>query len=142
MIAYEQCHRSATYIITQYVVILDFLINTEKDVKILVDNKIIVNWSGDANKVVALVKNLSSHITMTSFNTHYYAICKSLNGFYENPYNKQLATLRHEFFYAPWRTVSFGIFILTAIQAVCSVISLFHGKKSCIYITILLWNEL
>ena len=49
MMVYEHCHNSPTKIIIQYVAILDFLINTEKDVVILVDKKIIVNWMGNAD---------------------------------------------------------------------------------------------
>ncbi|XP_022632287.1 putative UPF0481 protein At3g02645 [Vigna radiata var. radiata] len=59
MMAYEHCHLSSTNIVTQYVVILDFLINTEKDVNILVDKKISVNWTGDANKVVTTINHLT-----------------------------------------------------------------------------------
>jgi len=78
MMTYEDCHYSATKIISQYVVILDFLINTEKDVDILIDKKIIINWMSDANKVVTMINNLMS-----------------IYDFYENPCNKYMATFRH-----------------------------------------------
>jgi len=133
MMAYEQCHPSATDIITQYVVILDFLINTEKDVDVLIDKKIIVNLMGDANKVVTMINNLNSNLPMTYFNSHYFSICNSLNEFYENPRNKYKAIFVHEYFNTPWKIAStiaaIVLLLLTFIQTVCSILSLFQGKK-------------
>ncbi|KAG4941541.1 hypothetical protein JHK87_045412 [Glycine soja] len=97
ILAFEECHLSDdTNIITQYLVILNFLINTEKDVNVLVDNKIIVNWMGDANKVATMVNNLDSNLAVPRFNSHYYSLCNSLNDFYENPRNKYKAIFIHE----------------------------------------------
>ncbi|KRH08613.1 hypothetical protein GLYMA_16G161200v4 [Glycine max] len=133
ILAFEECHLSDdTNIITQYLVILDFVINTEKDVNVLVDNKIIVNWMGDANKVATMVNNLDSNLAMPDFNSHYYSLCNSLNEFYENPRNKYKARFRlfiNEYFDAPWTIAStvaaVVLLLLTVIQTICSIISLF-----------------
>ncbi|XP_047173582.1 UPF0481 protein At3g47200-like [Vigna umbellata] len=135
ILAYEHCHINVTaFIITQYVLILDFLINTEKDVNILVDKKIIVNWTGDANKVVTMINNLTSQLNMPSFNSHYFSLCNDLNEFYENPRNKYKAIFIHEYFNTPWKiastTAATLLLFFTFIQTVCSIITLFHGKKS------------
>ncbi|XP_014522985.1 putative UPF0481 protein At3g02645 [Vigna radiata var. radiata] len=134
MMAYEHGNLSATNIITQYILILYFLINTEKDVNILVEKKLIVNWTGDANKVVTMINNLTSHLSMPHFNSHYFSICKSLNEFYENPRNKYKAIFIHEYFNTPWKiastTAAIVLLLLTFIQTVCSIITLFYGKKS------------
>ena len=129
MMAYEQCHPSAGDIIRQYVAILDFLINTEKDVDVLIDKKIIVNLMGDANKVVTMINNLSSNLPAPDFNSHYFSICNSLNEFYENPRNKYKAIFIHEYFNTPWKIAStiaaIVLLLLTFIQTVCSILSLF-----------------
>ena len=83
--------------------IVDFLINTEKDVNLLVDKKIIVNVTGDANKVVTMINNLTSQLNMPFFNSHYSSICNSLNYFRENPRNKYKAIFIHEYFNTPWK---------------------------------------
>ena len=101
---------------------------------VLVDNKIIVNWMGDANKVATMVNNLDSNLAMPDFNSHYYSLCNSLNEFYENPRNKYKAIFIHEDFNTPWKTAStvaaIVLHLLTLIQTICSIISLFKGKKS------------
>jgi len=128
MMVYEQCHPSAGDIIRQYVEILDFLINTEKDVDILVNKKIIVNLTGDANKVVTMINNLTSNIPTPDFNSHYFSICNSLNEFYDNPRNKYKAIFIHEYFNTPWKIAStiaaIVLLLLTFIQTVCSILSI------------------
>ncbi|XP_058736648.1 UPF0481 protein At3g47200-like [Vicia villosa] len=130
ILAFEECHISDqdSCYISQYLSILDFLINTEKDVSILVDKKIIVNWMGDANAVAAMVNNLCKNVSMPTLNSKYISICYRLNGFYENPSNKYKAIFVHEYFNTPWKiasTVTAVLLLLfTLIQAVCSICSL------------------
>ena len=130
IVAFEHCHLSDhTNIITQYQKILDFLINTEKDVNILVEKKIIVNTMDDANKVPTMVNNLDSNLIVPRFNSHYDSLCNSLNDFYENPRNKYKAIFIHEYFNTPWKIAStvaaIVLLLLTLIQTICSIISLF-----------------
>jgi len=133
IMAFEHCHLPDTNIINQCLKILDFLIDTEKDVKVLVDNKIIVNWMGDANAVATMINNLGSDFPMPYFNLPYFSLCNSLNNFYENPYKKYKAIFLHEYFNTPWKIAStiaaIVLLFLTLIQTICSIISLFHGKK-------------
>jgi len=93
ILAFEGCHisdRDSAYI-SQYLTILDFLTITEKDVSILVDKKIIVNWMGDANLVATMVNNLCKNVSMPTLNSKYLSLCHRLNDFYENPRNKYQA---------------------------------------------------
>ncbi|QCD94468.1 hypothetical protein DEO72_LG5g2552 [Vigna unguiculata] len=106
IMAFEQCHLPHTNIINQYLQILDFLIDTEKDVNVLVNKKIIVNWMGDATAVATMINGLGSNLTMPDFNSHYFSICNSLNEFYENPRNKYKAIFIHEYFNTPWKIAS------------------------------------
>ena len=134
IMAYEHCKFLCRKTISQYATILDFLINTEKDVNLLVDKKIIVNWTGDANKVVTMINNLCSHLSLPGFNPHYFSLCNSLNAFYENPRNKRKAIFMHQYFNTPWKKAStisaIVILLFTFIQTVCSIISVFRGKES------------
>ncbi|XP_027925374.1 UPF0481 protein At3g47200-like [Vigna unguiculata] len=132
IMAYEHCKFLCRKTISQYATILDFLINTEKDVNLLVDKKIIVNWTGDANKVVTMINNLCSHLILPGFNPHYFSLCNSLNAFYENPRNKRKAIFMHQYFNTPWKKAStisaIVILLFTFIQTLCSIISVFRGK--------------
>ncbi|XP_045811058.1 UPF0481 protein At3g47200-like [Trifolium pratense] len=130
IIAFEGCHISnydSAYV-SQYLSILDFLINTEKDVSILVNKKIISNWMGDANAVATMVNKLCKNVPMPKLNSKYLSLCNRLNGFYENPRNKYKAIFVHEYFNTPCKIASTvtALFLLlfTLIQAVCSIWSL------------------
>ncbi|CAK8531778.1 unnamed protein product [Lathyrus sativus] len=130
ILAYEECHISNlnTRYISQYLTILGFLINSEKDVSILIDKKIIVNWMGDANDVATMVNNLRKNVSMPPFRLQYKSVCERLNGFYENPMNKHKAILVHEYFNTPWKIAStvaaVVLLLLTLIQTICSIVSL------------------
>ncbi|KAK2420750.1 UPF0481 protein [Trifolium repens] len=133
ILAFEECHISdkRSAYISQYFTLLDILINTEKDVSILVDKKIIINWTSDANAVATMVNNLCKNASMPKYNAEYLYLFKKLNGFYESTINKYKAILVHEYFNTPWKIASTftAIFLVlfTLIQAVCSIWSL---KKS------------
>jgi hypothetical protein len=133
ILAFEECHISdkRSAYISQYFTLLDILINTEKDVSILVDKKIIINWTSDANAVATMVNNLCKNASMPKYNAEYLYLFKKLNGFYESTLNKYKAILVHEYFNTPWKIASTFTAILlvlfTLIQAVCSIWSL---KKS------------
>jgi len=128
MMAYEYYHHSATKVLIQYAAILNFLINTEEDVNILIDNKIIFNWTGDAKTVVTIINNLNSSFSMPDFIPHYFSICNSLNKFYENPCNKRKASFRQGYFNTPWKKLSTCTAVLLVFlalaQATFSAISL------------------
>ncbi|RDY03292.1 UPF0481 protein, partial [Mucuna pruriens] len=129
IMAFEHCHLLDTAIITQYVAILGFLINTEKDVNVLIDNKIIVNRLGDTNAVATMINSLSSAVSMPLFNLDYFTLCNNLNNFYKKPHNMYKAIFIHEYFNTPWKIAStvaaVVLLLLTLIQTICSIISLF-----------------
>ncbi|XP_068503877.1 uncharacterized protein [Phaseolus vulgaris] len=97
IIAFEQCHHlcSPNYI-TEYIMILDFLINTGKDVNILVEKKILVNLLDD-DAVATMVNNLCCNVTLPYIKSGYRSLCDELNGFYENPRNKYKAIFIHDY---------------------------------------------
>ncbi|KAK2420762.1 hypothetical protein QL285_031462 [Trifolium repens] len=130
IMAFELLHiiNSSSRYISQYFNILDFLINTEKDVSILVAKKIIINWMGDANEAATMVNNLCKNMETPDFNSKYKSLCDGLNGFYENPINKYKAIFVHDYFNTPWKiasTITAVLLVLfTLIQVVCSIWSL------------------
>ncbi|XP_058726460.1 UPF0481 protein At3g47200-like, partial [Vicia villosa] len=133
ILAFEECHLShlRSCYISHYMCMLDFLINSEKDVSILVDKKIIVNRMGDDNEVATMVNNLCKNILLPEdqLNSKYKSVCDRLNRFYENPLNKYKAIFVHEYFNTPWKIASTLTAVLlvlfTFIQTVCSIYSLF-----------------
>ncbi|KAL2323288.1 hypothetical protein Fmac_027667 [Flemingia macrophylla] len=126
MIAFEQCHYPYESYITDYAYLLDFLVNSGKDVDILVQNGIIVNRVGDTDCVAKMFNSLLNHITQVSGNSRYHGICDNLNAFHRNPWQKWKWNLRHDYFNSPWKTAAtvtaILLLILTLVQSVCSVL--------------------
>ncbi|QHN76507.1 UPF0481 protein [Arachis hypogaea] len=130
LIAFEQCHCMKESYLADYIVALDFLINTEKDVDLLIKKGIIENWLGDSNAVAEMFNGLALRVINPDFNVQYIRIFKELNAFCGHPCNKKVATLRRDYCNTPWKTVASiaGIFllILTVIQTVFSILQVVH----------------
>ncbi|KAK4566668.1 hypothetical protein RGQ29_002793 [Quercus rubra] len=128
IMALEQTRYIENAYYTDYFILLDLLINTTKDVDLLCDKKILVNYLGDNNAVKSMINDLNKNIIWSGTRDDYIDLCKELNGFYENPWHKRKATLKSEYFSTPWRTAStvaaIILLVLTFIQTTCSIIPL------------------
>jgi len=126
MVALEQCHYPEESYITDYVAVLDFLVNTSRDVDLLVRKKVLVNWLGDSDSVANMFNSLWKNITHINFNYQYFLLCRDLNAFCANPFNKLKSTLRRDYCDTPWQTaVSIAgivLLILSLVETVCSVL--------------------
>ncbi|KAM7490160.1 hypothetical protein LguiA_033081 [Lonicera macranthoides] len=128
LMALELCHYPSDSYIIDYIAFMDYLINTPKDVDLLVQNGILANWLGDSKAAARLFNKLCVNITVDDNNFFFFDICDDLNKYYEAPMHKRKATLRRDYFNTPWKTVStiaaFVLLVLTFIQTVCSIISI------------------
>ncbi|CAJ1973736.1 unnamed protein product [Sphenostylis stenocarpa] len=126
MVALEQCHYPFESYITDYVSVLDFLVNTSRDVDTLVQQKVLVNWLGDTDSVANLLNSLGKNVTQSNINSDYSRLGEELNHFYGNLYNKLKSTLRRDYCNSPWQTAAtiaaIVLLILSFIQTVCSVL--------------------
>ncbi|KAK4263555.1 hypothetical protein QN277_028949 [Acacia crassicarpa] len=125
MIALEQCHYLHDAYITDYAFVLDALIDTYKDVDLLIHKDIVMSFLGDSNEVVRMFNGLPNNFTLTAFNSNYLDICKRLNYYCQDRRHKMMATLRRDYCNTPWRTVASiaGIIflVLTIVQTIFSV---------------------
>jgi hypothetical protein len=129
VMALEQIYYRWDRYVSDYIRILDFLIDTAKDVDLLVRKRILVNTNlGDSNKVATLVNNLNKNTFTLNTNSNYCRLCEHLNTFYEDPCHSWKATLRRDYFNNPWKTtatiVAIIFLVLTLAQTICSIISL------------------
>ncbi|XP_002282552.3 UPF0481 protein At3g47200 isoform X3 [Vitis vinifera] len=122
LIAYEECHDHAQTYITDYMYLMDHLINTTKDVNLLVRKGIISNHLGDNHAVKNLFNRLLIDTTTCKETFHFAGIYEKLNKYYDSPWNRWQATLRHDYFSSPWRGAStiaaVILLVLTLIQTV------------------------
>ena len=114
IMALEQYHYPKEAYICNYIVLLDFLINTRDDAELLVDKKIIVHSLGSNKEVAKMVNKLGKEIVEK--NSCYLQLAKILNEHYENWWNKNIASLKTVYFRDIWRgTATFvGIIVLLA----------------------------
>ena len=128
IMALEQCYDTKDRYITDFYIILDYLIDTAKDVDLLVEKRIIVNSLGDSNAVAFMINNLNTNISMPDDYSNYYHICQKLNTFCEKRWHRWKALLKHQYFSTPWRVAStiaaIILLVLTLIQTVCSIIQI------------------
>ncbi|KAM3714900.1 hypothetical protein ACJW31_01G368000 [Castanea mollissima] len=106
IMALEQCDQRKLLYYIDFYLLLDCLINTTKDVDLLCDEGIVVYSLGDNNVVTSIINNLNRGIIRSDMNTVYYPLCEDLNAFYEKPWNRWKALLRHQYFSSPWRSAS------------------------------------
>ncbi|XP_028755759.1 UPF0481 protein At3g47200-like [Neltuma alba] len=133
LVAFEQCHYPSYSYITDYVAIMDFLINTSSDVDLLIREGVIINWLGESNSLANLFNSLRKNVTHVDFNSHYSIVCKDLNAFSKNPWNNIKATLRHDYCNTRWQTVASIagtlLLLLSLIQAVSSILKVVQQFK-------------
>ncbi|XP_030963893.1 UPF0481 protein At3g47200-like [Quercus lobata] len=101
LMALEQCHYPFEAYICNYIVLLDFLINTREDAELLVEKKIIAHSLGSYKAVAQMVNKLSQEIVEK--NSCYHDVAKDLNEHYGNWWNKNIASLRTVYFRDVWR---------------------------------------
>ncbi|KAL0364156.1 UNVERIFIED_CONTAM: hypothetical protein Sangu_0513200 [Sesamum angustifolium] len=130
LIAYEQYFPSKTGpdFVTDYVTLLDRLINSSKDVEILSKCGIIDNWLGDNEVVANIFNRLGASVTIRGEHFNYATIFDSVNKHYKKRRNRAMAVLRRDYFNSPWSYFSFSaalvILLLTLAQTVLSTLQL------------------
>ncbi|AEC10487.1 hypothetical protein ISN45_At02g040300 [Arabidopsis thaliana x Arabidopsis arenosa] len=124
LMALEQCHYPLTAYVCNYIAFLDFLIDTDQDVDLLVKKGVIKNWLGHQASVAEMVNKLC--LGLVDFGSHYYGIADRLNKHYESRRNRSIATLRRVYFKDLWTgtaTIAAAvILVLTLIGTVASVL--------------------
>ncbi|KAK9726760.1 hypothetical protein RND81_05G235400 [Saponaria officinalis] len=126
--AFEQCHYNFDSYIVDYILLIDVLITTLKDVDILISNGIVSNSLGNNDDVARLFNTICRETSYEAHKFYYTELCKELVVHSKAPWNKWKATLRHDYFNNPWTIISviaaFVLLILTIVQTACSVISI------------------
>ncbi|KAI9074219.1 hypothetical protein K1719_043784 [Acacia pycnantha] len=130
MIALEQCLYPDKAYIADYALIWDCLIDTHKDVELLVRKKIVGNLVlGHANDVASLFNGLGKNVLQFNIDSEYLDICKRLNNYCEQPWHwhKMKATLKRDYCRTPWQIVaSIAAIVLLFLTAVQTIFSILH----------------
>ena len=127
IMALEQLHYINDPNYTDYFLFLASLIRTGKDVDLLCDKNILVNYLGDSYAAESLIRNLNGGIVYLSVSVDYVVLSSDLNSFCKNSWNKWRGLLVRTYFTSSsdFIYVVHNILImtlLTIIQTVCSII--------------------
>ncbi|KAL6216978.1 hypothetical protein ACLB2K_010196 [Fragaria x ananassa] len=129
LIAFEQCSMSNHQIICHYVILMDKLVDSPKDVELLVKHKIVENLLADDHELSSMFNGLANGIISNSENFYYGALCGKMDKFCNSNWPKWKQNLRSRYFNTPWTTLSVVaavvLLILTAIQTICSIYQTF-----------------
>ena len=101
LMAMEQCRYPSEAYICNYMVLLDFIINTRDDVELLVEKGIIVNKLGSNKAAAIMVNKLGLEIEQKR--SCYQELAQQLNGYYANDCNRNMGSLRTTYFRDIWR---------------------------------------
>ncbi|XP_030467273.1 UPF0481 protein At3g47200-like [Syzygium oleosum] len=128
MIAYEQCHHEYKYI-SSYAVLMDGLIDTSKDIDILIRCGILENQLGSTEDVASLMKGMYKSTMRDSSEFLYSAQCEDLNEYYRT--HRCKALLNRDYFSKPVFRISAVtggvLLVLTIVQTACSLMDVYAG---------------
>ncbi|KAL5559311.1 hypothetical protein UlMin_035522 [Ulmus minor] len=142
MLAFKQYHYPEENYLSDFVVMMDSLIDTPEDVGLLVKYGILENILGDNATVSTLINYRSSHIIWcisalalhdgVLINYHFYfnTFSKQLNDYYRTSWHKWKANLKQNYFNTPWATVSVIAAIFLSFlpsYKLCVLLSLFNS---------------
>ncbi|KAI4354732.1 hypothetical protein L6164_003578 [Bauhinia variegata] len=123
LVALEQCHYPDEAYVCNYVVLMDYLIDTKEDVDFLVEMQVIVKKVGSNKEVANMFNSLCKEVHISS--SGYEEIIEKLNGHYAMPWNHNMAKLKSVYFCDLWRgsatVVGIAVFLFSLIDIVQSL---------------------
>ncbi|KAL1190921.1 hypothetical protein V5N11_025661 [Cardamine amara subsp. amara] len=124
IMALEQCHYPFIAHVCNYVIFLDFLVDTEKDVELLVEKGILTNLLGHNGSVAKMVNNLC--LGVADVGSSYVSIASQVMDHYDDSCNKSRAILKRVYCSDLWTgtatVAATCLLLMTLIQTVTSII--------------------
>ncbi|XP_062105472.1 UPF0481 protein At3g47200-like [Humulus lupulus] len=122
LICLEQSLPRCEELITSYLRLLNYLINSSKDVQIFSEKKIIENWTDDKETVV-FFNQIVNDTNLWHF--YYHDLAKEVNKYCQRRWPRYRRVLIHDYFRHPWAVISiFGaaiLLILTFLQTLFTI---------------------
>ncbi|KAF5933233.1 hypothetical protein HYC85_029404 [Camellia sinensis] len=124
LIAYEQYYpETSWHHFTAYHNFMDYLVNTSKDVEILIDCGIIRSFLGENEVVATMLNKLGNNIIISDLG--YEEVYNEVNEHCRGKWNTRFATLRRDYFNTPWAFISFlaavVLLLLTVLQTIFTI---------------------
>ncbi|XP_057533513.1 UPF0481 protein At3g47200-like [Amaranthus tricolor] len=127
IIYFEQCRYYNDSCFIDYVYFLDGLINTEEDIQILVENKILDSLLGSHREAADLFNKVTTNTTINSYNFSYADISVEMNGYANTSWHRWKAILKRDYFNHPWSVISVTYLV---ILLVLTILQVYTGFKA------------
>ncbi|XP_040991364.1 UPF0481 protein At3g47200-like [Juglans microcarpa x Juglans regia] len=128
IMALEQCHYPMEAHFCNYVILLDYIINDEKDIELLVEKKIIVNMLGSHTAAAAFFNKLCLQI-VTNGRSCYAEVIKGLRTHYDDHWSRIMATMARVYFGDFWRGAATVIGLILLVNSLWGLLQPFVMKK-------------
>ncbi|KAJ9164305.1 hypothetical protein P3X46_023901 [Hevea brasiliensis] len=130
IIAYEQLPLANDICYaTDYMILMDCLIDSRRDVQLLCRCGIIDNRLGDDEVIATLFNRLGDYVIPSSCHFFYSELFSQVNKHCSKKKNKWMAKLRHDYFNSPWAVVSFwaavALLFFTFLQTIYTVLAFY-----------------
>ncbi|KAK3412042.1 hypothetical protein EUGRSUZ_I00799 [Eucalyptus grandis] len=133
LIAFEQCHFKCSNEITSYVIFMDNLINSPKDIRHLHDRGIIEHWLGSNTEVADLFNGLCQEVVFDINRSYLSTVSAEVTEYSGHRRYGWAFLLKHKYFGNPWSIISFiaalVLLLLTFTQTFYAVYS-YHRPGS------------
>ncbi|XP_068639628.1 UPF0481 protein At3g47200-like [Aristolochia californica] len=136
LIAWEKCHHGAVKYFINYAIFMDYLVNTSKDIEILIQNKVLEHSLGTDEEVASVFNNLGKNLvyTINEEDKEEYdflpQISKDLNNYCKINWHRWMSNLMSDYFKSPWSIISviagLLLILLTMAQTFFSAYSYFR----------------
>lgn len=132
-IAFEQCYPVIGSHFTTYAILMNFLINTSKDVDLLNESKIMDHALGSDGDVALLFNRLSKGVTVDHEICYLQSLFKEVNDYSEDVWHSWKASLKRNYFSSPWAFISFiaaiFAFLLTVAMTFFTIYSYYRPPR-------------
>uniref|UniRef100_A0A5B7BAR1 Uncharacterized protein n=1 Tax=Davidia involucrata TaxID=16924 RepID=A0A5B7BAR1_DAVIN len=108
LMVFEQYYPQCSSYVTSYVTFMDGLINSAKDVEYLHEKGIIEHDLGSDEDVASLFNNLRKDIFFDPNDSYLAEVSQNLNEHFNEKWQTQKATFKHEYLKDPWKVISIG----------------------------------
>ncbi|KAG2672155.1 hypothetical protein I3760_13G027000 [Carya illinoinensis] len=127
IMALEQCHYPMEAHFCHYVMLLDYIIDNEKDIEFLVEKKIILNGLGSNVAAATFINKLCLQIVADG--SCYLEVIKGLRSHYDDHWSRIMATMERFYFGDFWRGAATVIGLLLLVNSLWGFLRPFVLKK-------------
>lgn len=124
LVAYEASSSSGPLVLTRYTELMNEIIDTEEDAKLLRDNGVIVNRLKSDAEVANLWNGMNKSIKMTKV-PHFDRVTEDVNKYYYNRWKVKFGKYMKLYVFGSWQFLTLlaaiVLLLLTTLQAFCSV---------------------